>query len=151
MGIKATYNKNDILESFDQQISDFREDIIAQFISIGKRAVDIAVRDGNYKNRTGVLRSSIGCGVSFNGVLQYEYGFTSFPPEGSEGARIGRRFLREKLTSNVRRNTITLVVVAGAQHAEFVEKDFSVLRDGASFMERSVNSILVSLNVISNE
>lgn len=149
MGITATYNKREFNKGLNKDLDKLIDDAINLFFNLGKRAVDIAFSDGNYINRTGVLRSSIGCGVSYNGVTKKVYGF--MPVNGSnEGVREGREFLDSVLKQNVRRNEVKLVVVAGAEHASYVEDNskYIVIENAKDFVEANVGSILKQLKVI---
>lgn len=153
MGIKAKYTEKELFEEFDDSFSKLKKDLINKFFSLGKRAVDIAVADGNYINRSGILRSSIGCGISFNGVLLKEYGFFSIMQEGDSGAILGRNLLYSKIKTNVKINQLRLVIVAGAEYASFLEESdsYTVFSGGIDFVEENLVSILKQLKVIPNE
>lgn len=150
MGISATYNDREFNRNLKKEVDKLINKGIDLFFNLGKRAVDIAFSDGNYINRTGILRSSIGCGVSFNGVVKKIYGFT--PVNGSnEGVREGRDFLDSLLKQNVRRNEIKLVIVAGAEHASYVEDNskYVVIDNGTDFVEANIGSVLKQLKITS--
>ena len=73
------------------------------------------------------------------------------PVNGSnEGVREGREFLDSVLKQNVRRNEVKLVVVAGAEHASYVEDNskYIVIENAKDFVEANVGSILKQLKVI---
>ena len=149
MGIKALYNKKDLEKSLDKQAESLKNNVTNTFFEAGKKAVDLAVSDGNYINRTGVLRSSIGCGISFGGVILKTYGFNLILSGGEKGASEGKRLLLEKLKTNVTTQSIKLVVVAGADYASFVEDSsrFSVLPKSADLLSQVYQEIVSSLKI----
>jgi len=152
MGLKPTYDKRQFERELEKSREDFVKQAYSAFFNLGKKAVDIVVADGNYINRTGVLRSSIGCGVFYNGVQVSEYGFfTTFGPES--GASLGRKLLYSIGKQNVVRNQVKLVVVAGADYASFVEskENYRVLVTGVDFIESNLQSILRGLNFRIND
>lgn len=152
MGLKPTYDKRQFARELDKSAEDFVKQACSAFFNLGKKAVDIVVADGNYVNRTGVLRSSIGCGVFYNGIQVSEYGFfTTFGPES--GASLGRKLLYSIGKQNVVRNQVKLVVVAGADYASFVEskENYRVLVTGVDFIESNLQSILRGLNFRIND
>jgi len=152
MGLKPTYDKRQFERELEKSREDFVKQACSAFFNLGKKAVDIVVADGNYVNRTGVLRSSIGCGVFYNGIQVSEYGFfTTFGPES--GASLGRKLLYSIGKQNVVRNQVKLVVVAGADYASFVEanENYRVLVTGVDFIESNLQSILRGLNFRVND
>lgn len=152
MGLKATYSQRQFDRGLDRSAEDFVKEACSAFFNLGKKAVDIVVADGNYINRTGVLRSSIGCGVFYNGVQISEYGFfTTFGPES--GASLGRELLKQLGRQNIVRNQVKLIVVAGSDYASFVEarENYRVLVTGVDFIESNLQSILRGLNFRAND
>lgn len=148
MGIKSSYNKSAFDASLTKDISKLKEAAGRLFLTLGSRAVDLAYSDGNYINRTGTLRSSIGCGVSIDGVVKSTYGFFPFGID-STGIQEGKDFLNDLLKENSRKDEIRLVVVAGAEHASFVENlsEYVVLESSEEFIVNSIDSILLQLKV----
>lgn len=153
MGITSKYNQKELFKEFDSSFEEVKNFLIDKLFETGKRAVDIAFSDGNYINRTGVLRSSIGCGISYGGVILKTYGFFSVAQEGSRGVSLGKDLLLDKLKSNVRSTEVKLAIVAGADYASFVEdsSSYTVLESGVNFMENNLLSILKQLKVLQDE
>ena len=150
MGIKPSYSKKEFENQLKRSKDNFIQDIANCFFELGKRAVDVAVSDGNYVNRTGVLRSSIGCAVVINGLIVKEYGFKNIGPNALQGQRLGKKLLESLSRTNIRSNQIKLIIVAGADYASFVEdtSNFVVLSQGISFVESNLPSVLRQLKVI---
>ena len=153
MGIKAKYNKKDLFAEFQNSYDGSVKFLTKTIFDLGKKAVDIAFTDGNYINRTGVLRSSIGCGISFGGLIIGTYGFYPVPEEGTKGISLGKTLLEDKLKSNVKRDEIKLVIVAGAYYASFVEdtSNYVVLDSGLKFIQDNLDLLLSELNFYQNE
>lgn len=149
MGINSTYNEKSLFDSFDADKRELINKSIQQIFNLGKSAVDVALSKGNYINRSGILRSSIGCGVSFEGVVKEVYGFRSIL-QGDRGAFQGKLLLDELLKENPTKGQIKLVVIAGAQHASFVENisRFTVLEDANNYIHSNMEIILSQLNFI---
>lgn len=101
--------------------------------SVGEQCVAEAITGGNYTDRTGNLRSSIGFVVAEDGSVREEGGF--YPLGGSEGPDVGRA---KALTIAEGTAGITLVVVAGMEYAQYVaDKGFNVL-DSAEILARQL-------------
>lgn len=151
MGINRTYNIKSIEAGFEKDKKNLISQAISLFFQVGKTAVDLAFANGNYINRTGVLRSSIGCGVSFEGIIKETYGFRTVI-QGDKGATQGKTYLEELLKENPKKGQVKLVVVAGAEHASFVEDNahYIVIDNAADFVENNVGFVLRQLNVITS-
>ena len=128
--------------------------IVRALYDIGVRCVNQALKAtegiwisdlmGEYKNRTGNLRSSVGFVIAKNGGMIEYYGFT--PPEGftmtaDVGAETGFSLARE--VSSTMSNGYSLVVVAGMQYAAAVEsKNFDVLTSAEYLMDTELPIML---------
>lgn len=104
--------------SIDKEVKNLVDGVIDTLSYIGERAVTIARERGDYMNRTGNLRSSIGYVILHDGqpVRQGEpevYG------EGNQGSQVA-----EELLTMVRSEYpqgIVLIVCAGMNYASYVE------------------------------
>lgn len=104
--------------SIDKEVRNLVDGVIDTLSYIGERAVTIARERGDYMNRTGNLRSSIGYVILHDGqpVRQGEpevYG------EGNQGSQVA-----EELLTMVRSEYpqgIVLIVCAGMNYASYVE------------------------------
>lgn len=104
--------------SIDKEVKNLVDGVIDSLSYIGERAVTIARERGDYMNRTGNLRSSIGYVILHDGqpVRQGEpevYG------EGNQGSQVA-----EELLTMVRSEYpqgIVLIVCAGMNYASYVE------------------------------
>lgn len=119
MPIKHKDIDREFSDFVDDGISAIEKDIVGVFVKIGDYGYRLAVERGNYQDRTGTLRSSIGYGVVANGRLVKSGGFQQFL-SGSAGVSTGKDRLNE-LVSEVKRGYIALIFVAGAEHAMYVE------------------------------
>lgn len=127
---------------------------IDRLIQAGEEGVKKAIEEGNYQNRTGDLRSSIGYVIAYNGNIIKEGGFhkirghgenmqkvefttkegkkVSFWAkgkfgDGTNGSNIGLEFARSKISNT----GYSFVLVAGMEYASYVSsKGFDVLDSG---------------------
>lgn len=127
---------------------------IDRLIQAGEEGVKKAIEEGNYQNRTGDLRSSIGYVIAYNGNIIKEGGFhkirghgenmqkvefttkegkkVSFWAkgkfgDGTNGSNIGLEFARSKISNK----GYSFVLVAGMEYASYVSsKGFDVLDSG---------------------
>lgn len=127
---------------------------IDRLIQAGEEGVKKAIEEGNYQNRTGDLRSSIGYVIAYNGNIIKEGGFhkirghgenmqkvefttkegkkVSFWAkgkfgDGTNGSNIGLDFARSKISNT----GYSFVLVAGMEYASYVSsKGFDVLDSG---------------------
>ncbi len=106
-------------EFVDGGVSDLKRQVVDVFVKIGEYGYKLAVSRGNYQDRTGNLRSSIGYGVVVNGRLEKTGGFEQFA-SGSDGVSTGKNRLRE-LVSECRAGYISLLFVVGEDYASYVE------------------------------
>lgn len=111
--------------------------LIETFAKVGERVTDIAKESHTYKDRTGNLTNSIGYGVVVGGKIVERGGFG-----GGEGGSTGEIAL-EKRASEVPTNSITLVVVAGMNYAEAVERRGYIVLDKARLSVESIMSNLL--------
>jgi len=111
--------------------------LVLALASVGERCVAEAVGNGNYTDRTGNLRSSIGYVVAVDGSVVAEGGFGA--AGGPEGPQAGRSKAAGLVLGS---RGAVLVVVAGMNYAQFVaDKGFNVL-DSAEILARQLISRL---------
>jgi len=102
----------------DQTCKDVEEQIIEVLCKIGAYGYDIAVEHGNFQDRTGELRSSIGWGVTRDGKLIKSGGFRQIL-QGWKGVEEGKAALRQMVADS--HEGIALIFVAGAEYSIYVE------------------------------
>ena len=138
-----------ISADMNAEIGNLVNGIIEMLSYIGERAVTIAREQGNYMNRTGNLRSSIGYIVLQDGepVRQSgDYIVSGTEGAGDEGAQKARELLA-RLQSEYPQG-IVLIVCAGMNYASYVEdihgKDVltSAQLDTEETAERMLNKLL---------
>ena len=125
-------------EAFVQRVAETaKKRAVRALKNIGEECVSEAVERGNYTDRTGNLRSSIGFVVADDGTVVEEGGFYNLG--GSEGPSIGR----ERAYALAADSTdLSLILVAGMDYARYVaDKGFNVL-DSAEILARQLVSQL---------
>ncbi len=133
----AIYLKTSQAEMSNRLNADM-ENIIAKLLKmlmyIGERCISEARTSGNYTDRTGNLRGSIGYVVLRNGVVQN----MNAPMSKS------KRFIEELIPKYSK--GIVLVVVAGMNYAAYVEaKNYNVLASSELEAEKLVNRLLLQI------
>lgn len=114
----------------DQIREEYIKNAVKHFVETGERCISEARSNGNYKNRTGNLRNSVGYRVILNGVVQQEANINA---------------LNRKLTDEITLKYPTglvLIVVAGMNYAAYVEaKNYNVLSSAELMAEQILNQI----------
>jgi hypothetical protein len=147
-------NANQIALSIKEKRPLLEKAIVRALYDIGVRCVNQALKAtegiwvsdlmGEYKNRTGNERSSIGFIIAKNGGMIEYYGFT--PPEGytmtaDKGTEMGFGLAKE-VSSGIP-NGYCLVVVAGMQYSAALEsKNYDVLTSAQYLMDRELPIML---------
>lgn len=118
----------------------------------GEAAVSYA-RDtlDTYKDRTGNLRSSVGFSVAENGNVVSSSDFSQMPPKEQtvaelNGGEVGKAKALEIIKESPNHDFI-LVLVAGMNYAEFVQRLYSldVLQGASMIMENELMSNLKAI------
>lgn len=122
MGVEAKFTEADVQNYFHRCMTIIREEIIRAMTYLGEQCVRI-IRNRSasesWIDQTGNLRSSIGYAVYDYGVKLMQSTFKQVM-KGAEGASVGQRIV-EELASKYS-DTYALVVIAGMNYAEFVER-----------------------------
>lgn len=71
MDIKVRFDLSDL----EQELKSLDDKVINKLVQTGEAAIQKAVKSGQYVNRTGNLRSSIGYVLAYNGKVIREGGF----------------------------------------------------------------------------
>tara|TARA_R110000744_G_scaffold195512_1_gene314545 strand:+ start:8978 stop:9436 length:459 start_codon:yes stop_codon:yes gene_type:complete len=132
-GIKALFGKKKIEQLLDEQIKKFNDQTLKTLQYVGEEFINKARTSGNYTDRTGNLRSSIGYMVFLNGVVQSQ-NFTAAASgkktNSAEGRGKGRLFAQE--VSQEYPQGFVLIGVAGMSYAAAVEaNNFDVITGSA--------------------
>jgi len=102
---------------------------------IGEESVNTARNTGNYVDRTGNLRSSIGYVLVNNGKI-INIGDFSRVGKGDEGVRVGKDFAKE--IAEKYSKGIVLIIVAGMNYSGYVaNRGYNVL-DSARFKSEAM-------------
>ena len=110
--------------------------IVERFQQIGEQFIADARNNGNYKEHTGNLRSSIGYMVYKDGDPVYE----NFPGASETGKDTGKQVASG---INVPEKGLCLVVVAGMNYAVYVEaKNYDVITGSSYEAEKSLKQAI---------
>lgn len=136
----------DMDSTFIDEVNSIKEEAIKALLdgllALGVRCVEIVVNSGRYKNRSGALRSSIGCAVGINGKVHAMAGFKQVLG-GSQGITEGKALAKGLIE---RSKGIVLYVVAGEHYASYVEaKGFDVLDTSELVFEKELERIVKEL------
>lgn len=116
MGIRIKTNIGDTIKRLEQEQKVLDTKLVDLFRQAGEQAVEIAKTEHTYQDRTGNLTNSMGYAVVMNGEIVASGGFG-----GGEGGSVGRAKVNE-LAGKYQAGTIALIVVAGMDYAELVER-----------------------------
>lgn len=128
--------------------------VIRNLCWVGEQCVNTARNDGNYRDITGNLRSSIGYVVLENGhevsfsMRQRTKQFKGSEGDGKEGLKAGKDIL-EKIKGEHQRGYV-LIVVAGMQYAAYVEevRGKNVLISSRQYAEQLVPKLLHDIGLV---
>ena len=124
MGVKVTKPKMDVTEAVMSHMRDVVNAAVKQLAEVGELCVAEARSSGNYTDRTGNLRSSIGFVVALDGKVVASSSFDSV--SGGKVSPLEGRSLAESVASQT--SALTLIIVAGMEYAQYVaDKGFNVL------------------------
>ena len=99
------------MDEFDKAIDDLKKEVKRELIKEGRAAIAHARRNGNYKNRRGRLRKSLGFAVTDDGV-----------------EHIQANEITTKLIENNDTEGISLILADGMPYGSYVEaKGYDVL------------------------
>lgn len=134
MGVSITKPKANVEDIVHAHMMRVKMALVSRLSEIGELSVALARTMGNYTDRTGNLRSSIGYVVADGGKVVASSSFDSVLG-ASEGPQAGRS-LAESLASHS--NGLSLILVAGMDYAQYVaDKGFDVL-DSAGILARQL-------------
>jgi len=148
MAINLTTPQSEIDAVFQQAEKLMIEKIIRVLRYVGELAVNEARLNGNYKDYTANLRSSIGFVITIGGKIVDENfqdtGVKSLPSDES-GKKIGRELALEIAG---KQQDIALVVVAGMKYALYVESNGRNVLGSAELLAREqVPELLKQLKI----
>lgn len=130
MGVKT--NISDVVRELNKTAERIEQALIETFVQVGEQVANIAKDSHTYKDRTGNLTNSIGYGVVVGGKIVERGGFG-----GGEGGSVGEIAL-EKRAAEVQKDAIAIVVVAGMDYAEAVERRGYIVLDKARLSTESI-------------
>ena len=124
-----------------------------QFENIGVNAVAVARNDGSYKDRTGVLRSSISYSVFKDGKVSNVGDYKTYKAKvktkkGKRSARMAKaRKNAAKYLKSTKGKGVELRVAAGADYAYYVEnaRGKIVLSTAKEYAEKEVEKSILNL------
>ncbi|MCC8153703.1 MAG: hypothetical protein LIP01_05480 [Tannerellaceae bacterium] len=147
MPIRRTTSPKNIDKYIKQEIKRREKVIINIFRYVGERCVIEGRTNGNYTDRTGNLRSSIGYVIVKDGRIVHT---SSFPQlkDGTDGMVQGEKYA--KSLAKQYSKGIVLIVVAGMKYAAFVEalENFNVLSSAELLAKRLLPKMLKELDKI---
>lgn len=141
----------------DSVFDDFVDGVVERLIKaminlleyIGEMCLTEARFGGNYKDRTGNLRNSIGYIIVQDGKIIRENGFDSGMSKTADGRRINpgkeaRKFAREKAREFP--EGLVLIMVAGMNYSSYVAaKGYNVIDSAEDTAERLVPQMMKEL------
>ena len=115
--------------------------------------INEAQENGNYKNRTGNLRSSIGGVVLDNGKPFQQVGFAPVAgtESGESGVTDGKKFLESIIRTH--KNGIVVIVVAGRKYGVYVQKyyGYNVLLSAETLCSVKIPQIELRIQKVLNK
>ncbi len=136
MAIKDRTNWQQLDREFRLLVKEYDRKAVEWLASLGERVVKYARDHGNYTDRTGNLRNSLGYVVVQSGQIQRE----NFGGEGEPQQKSRAHAL--DVARNLPPNKIYLVWVAGMEYARYVEANgYDVLQGSGDWVESKARSL----------
>lgn len=133
MGVKVT--KDNTREVLERAASVAFGKAVGFLRYVGDSAVSLAFQQGDYRDITGNLRSSVGYVISNNGSVIGDGGFWNISQDGT-GARVGYAKASEMASQLP---GLALVMVAGMKYASLVsDRGYDVLDSAQILAERLI-------------
>jgi len=140
MKIKFNISIADIDNLVKDQIDNLKKTIVNNLEYIGLEAVNHARIEGNYRDYTGNLRSSIGYVVVQNGKAGHEdFKVSGTGTGGKEGVNKGKAFIKSLIEMHT--DNIALIIVAGMDYASAVESKKNVLASASLLVDRRLDEL----------
>lgn len=148
-GLTPMWNDNDIDNFIDYGIQSELMKAVSVFQYAGEEFVNEARKSGNYTDRTGNLRSSIGYVIGVDGkIVEEDFKEAEKGSDKSTGVSEGRKLARELLQKPEYQSGIVLIGVAGMDYAVAVEsKKYDVITGSAPKAEKVKKELLKELNL----
>lgn len=147
MPVKRITSITDFRKFVDERVEAIERVIIRNLIYLGEQCVNKARIDGNYTDRTGNLRGSIGFVVVANGKIVQLAGFSKSYGDGqTEGVKEGGNFARRLAAGYT--SGYALIVVAGMKYAACVEamENKIVLTSAETYAKKRMPVIMRTLS-----
>ncbi|WP_131535460.1 hypothetical protein [Pedobacter nototheniae] len=141
MGIKAQFSKAEIRKAIKAKIEEYRDAVTDRLKYSGEEFINLARTSGEYTDRTGNLRNSIGYMLLYNQKIKGEGFVGSGGLSVKEAKKIARRIARDNPDG------FLLVGVAGMDYAAAVEaKGKDVITGSSQKVGRLLKASLKRLN-----
>lgn len=143
MGIEMTTPPDALVRQVAERVERQQKVLVRQLLYCAEEIINAARSTNSYKDRTGNLRSSLGCVVAVNGRVVGQRGFIPVL-NGAEGAEDGKRYVRELAALYPR--GIVLIAVAGKNYAAYVSaKGYDVMDSAELLADKLVPMYLKQL------
>lgn len=149
LSITPKFTKAQIKEVLEKRRENLGKVILLRFQRIGETFVTNARNNGNYKDHTGNLRSSIGYVILQDGEQVFE-NFKTFPAVDAEtkGATVGAENAKAAIDDIAQQfpTGYVLIVVAGMDYAAAVEsKNYDVLTSSSLIAENDLKTAILTI------
>lgn len=145
MPAKRITPKSQIDKHLESEIKKREQKLIRVLNYIGMTCISEARNSGDYIDRTGNLRSSIGYAILNNGKIEKISSFQTIK-KGTKGKEKGNEIIKN-ISSDFNYGII-LIVVAGMNYAAYVETKRNVLSSSELYAKQQAQIILTRLGFI---
>lgn len=133
-----------VRQALEKHVERLQKVIIRNLAYVGEEVVNVARENGNYKDQTGNLRSSVGYVLVKDGEIVRKSDFPTIKA-GKQGSREGLAFARE--LAGQFPEGVVLIVVAGMRYAKYVsDRTYDVVDSAELLAERLVPRMLRELS-----
>lgn len=146
MGVKLTTPMAQINKTLREEVEKQRRVLVRTMLYCAEEITNAARTTNSYSDRTGNLRSSIGCIVVVDGRILQEYGFEQVK-EGAQGVVDGKEFAYSLAKQYPK--GVAIIAVAGKEYASYVaDKGYDVLDSAEELAKKVIEQSLKDLRIM---
>lgn len=146
MGVKLATPMAQINKTLREEVEKQRRVLVRTMLYCAEEITNAARTTNSYSDRTGNLRSSIGCIVVVDGRILQEYGFEQVK-EGAQGVVDGKEFAYSLAKQYPK--GVAIIAVAGKEYASYVaDKGYDVLDSAEELAKKVIELSLKDLRIM---
>lgn len=146
MGVKLATPMAQVNKTLREEVEKQRRVLVRTMLYCAEEITNAARTTNSYTDRSGNLRSSVGCIVIVDGVILQEYGFEQVK-EGAQGVIDGKEYAYSLAKQYPK--GVAIIAVAGKEYASYVaDKGYDVLDSAEVLAKKVIDLSLKELRIM---